>query len=69
MTKRLAIRVYEGQIPKQLLFSMDETFCYFVPMGHSVTLAERGAKVRVIPSLYLCSMGILFRIILALQKP
>lgn len=47
MIKRLAIVVYEGQIPKELLFSMDETFCFFVPMGHTTTLAERGSKVRV----------------------
>lgn len=48
MTKRLAIRVYEGKIPKELLFSMDETFCFFVPMGHTVTLAERGTKVSTV---------------------
>lgn len=45
MTKRLAITVHEGNIPRQLLFSMDETFCFFVPMGHCTTLTERGAKV------------------------
>ena len=48
MTKRLAIRVYEGRIPRELLFSMDETFCYFVPMGHPVTLAERGTRVNIV---------------------
>lgn len=45
MTKRLAVTVFEGAIPKELLFSMDETFCFFVPMGHATTLHERGAKV------------------------
>lgn len=46
MTKRLAIHVYQGRIPRELLFSMDETFSYFVPMGHASTLDVRGAKVR-----------------------
>lgn len=44
MTQRLAINVFEGQIPRELLFSMDETFCFFVPMGHTSTLAQRGSK-------------------------
>lgn len=46
MNRRLAVTVFEGAIPKELLFSMDETFCFFVPMGHATTLHERGAKVR-----------------------
>lgn len=45
MVKRLAVVVYEGKIPQELMFSMDETFCYFVPMGNASTLAERGSKV------------------------
>jgi len=48
MVKRLAIVVYEGKIPQELMFSMDETFNAFVPMGHATTLAERGAKVRLV---------------------
>lgn len=54
MIKRLAVTVFEGDIPKELLFSMDETFCFFVPMGHATTLHERGAKVRQVP---LCSFN------------
>jgi len=46
MNKRLSILVYDGKIPRELMFSMDETFCFFVPMGNSYTLAERGSKVR-----------------------
>lgn len=46
MIKRLAVVVYEGKIPQELMFSMDETFCYFVPMGNAFTLAQRGSKVR-----------------------
>ena len=45
MNKRLSILVYDGKIPRELMFSMDETFCFFVPMGNSCTLAERGTKV------------------------
>lgn len=47
MNKRLACIVFEGAIPPSLLFSMDETFSFFVPMGHSTTLAERGSRVGV----------------------
>lgn len=48
MIKRLAIVVYEGRIPQELMFSMDETFCFFVPMGHATTLAQRGSKVMIL---------------------
>ena len=45
MVKRLGIVVFEGMVPKELLFSMDETFSFFVPMGNTTTLAVRGSKV------------------------
>lgn len=59
MVKRLGVVVFEGQVPKELLFSMDETFSFFVPMGHTSTLAPRGSKVYDCQSLFLARLAVI----------
>lgn len=44
MHLRMAAAVMLHSIPKELVYSMDETFVFFVPMKGTRTYAEKGSK-------------------------
>lgn len=44
MHLRMAAAVMLHSIPRRLVYSMDETFVFFVPMGSTHTFAEKGSK-------------------------
>lgn len=39
---RMASKVYAKSIPPELVFSMDETFVWLIPMGNATTFHKKG---------------------------